>query len=80
MDNQDFFVPVAIIVKKETEKAVHVEAMREVRQRKFVEGTNGTGTQFASSSDRPPTVIPDKRTNKNAYSETSEESKPKLPP
>lgn len=68
LNNQDFFDPVAIIVKKETGKAISVEPKRKDPHRKLVQAIHSTGTQSASSSDRPPRDISDDGTNRKAYS------------
>lgn len=80
LDNQDFITAVATIVKKETNKAVDVEAKRDVRRQNVDKAALSTAARLTSSNDRSPVDISNKRTNEKTYSETSEEPKPELPP
>lgn len=45
-----FFAPVAVNVKKKSEKTKSVESIRHDRDRRFVEATYGTDAQSASSN------------------------------
>lgn len=67
LDSQDFISPVAIIVKKESERIVAVDSKGAYRHRKFVNAANCTGTRAATPSNRPPIDISDERTNQKAY-------------
>lgn len=57
LDYQEFIVPVATIVKKESEKTIDDEAKKEIRGKNFVEAAYNTDVGWASSSDRPPTDL-----------------------
>lgn len=80
LDNQDFTAPVAAIAKMEAEKAGDVEWRGKEGHQKFVEAAYSTGKRCAASNGRLPTDILEKRTDKKAYSEFSEEPVPELPP
>lgn len=54
LHDQDFMVPGATIVKKESEKPVDVEWKTEDRRRKFIEVAYSTSALLTSSSHRSP--------------------------
>lgn len=73
LNNQDFLVPAAAVVKKETKKSVDIGTEREDWSQELVEVDYCTDARHSSSSCRHPKNILNDFTNKRAYSELTKE-------
>lgn len=78
--NQNFTASVATIFKMEDKRVMDAGSEKEDQRRKCFKVDYNTGARATSSDDRLQINISDKRTNRKAYSEMSEEQAYNSPP